>query len=116
DVVKVDQPGRGDYIRSAPPLVDEDSAAHRALNRGKRSITLNLKDPAGAGLLRALAGRFDVLVESFRPGVMDRLGIGYETLATGNDGLVYCAITGYGQDGPYRDLAGHDLNYLGYGR
>src|SRR5438309_2286148 len=107
--------GISPMLRKGPPKDQGRSlssirTSHRALNRGKRSITLNLKDPDGAGVLRALAGRFDVLVESFRPGVMDRLGIGYETLATGNDGLVYCAITGYGQDGPYRDLAGHDIN------
>jgi crotonobetainyl-CoA:carnitine CoA-transferase CaiB-like acyl-CoA transferase len=84
------------------------------VNRGKRSITLNLKAPDGPALLHRLAERADVLVESFRPGVMDRLGAGYESLAARNPALVYCAITGYGQDGPYRDLAGHDINYLGY--
>jgi len=115
DVVKVEEPGRGDYVRWAPPIVDGASAAHRALNRGKRSITLNLKHPRGAALLRRLAARADVLVESFRPGVMDRLGIGYSTLSAENPSLVYCAITGYGQDGPYRDMVGHDINYIGYG-
>jgi crotonobetainyl-CoA:carnitine CoA-transferase CaiB-like acyl-CoA transferase len=113
DVVKVEEPGRGDYIRWTPPLVDGESAGHRALNRGKRSMTLNLKDPAGVDLLRRLAGRFDVLVESFRPGVMDRLGIGPAALAEANPRLVYCAITGYGQDGPYRDAVGHDIDYIG---
>jgi crotonobetainyl-CoA:carnitine CoA-transferase CaiB-like acyl-CoA transferase len=115
EIVKVEEPGRGDYIRAVPPLVEGESAAHLALNRGKRSITLNLKDHAGAGLLRRLVQRADVLVESFRPGVMDRLGVGSEALMTENPRLVYCAITGYGQDGPYRDVAGHDINYLGYG-
>jgi crotonobetainyl-CoA:carnitine CoA-transferase CaiB-like acyl-CoA transferase len=114
-VVKVEQPGRGDYVRWTPPVVDGMSAAHRALNRGKRSITLNLKHPQGAALLTRLAAKADVLVESFRPGVMDRLGIGYSTLSAENPSLVYCAITGYGQDGPYRDVAGHDINYIGYG-
>src|SRR5467141_3847393 len=75
DVVKVEEPGKGDYIRWTPPMVGEESAAHRALNRGKRSITLNLKTPEGVGLLKRLAERFDVLVESFRPGVLDRLGV-----------------------------------------
>ena len=114
DVVKVEEPGRGDYIRWTPPLVDDVSAAHLALNRGKRSVTLNLKHPEGPVVLRRLAERFDVLVESFRPGVMDRLGVGREVLAAVNPGLVFCSITGYGQDGPYRSRAGHDLNYIGY--
>jgi crotonobetainyl-CoA:carnitine CoA-transferase CaiB-like acyl-CoA transferase len=115
DVVKVEEPGRGDYIRWSPPMIDGVSAAHRALNRGKRSITLNLKAPAGAEALRRLAGSADALVESFRPGVMDRLGVGYQALSAANPRLAYVAITGYGQDGPYRDLAGHDIDYIGYG-
>ena len=115
DVIKVEQPGRGDYIRWTPPLVDGESAAHRALNRGKRSITLNLKSPDGADLLRRLARTADVVVESFRPGVLGRLGVGYEALAGVNPGLVYCAISGYGQDGPYKNRVGHDINYVGYG-
>jgi alpha-methylacyl-CoA racemase len=115
DVVKVEEPGRGDYIRWTPPVVDGRSAGHMALNRGKRSITLNLKDPAGVDLLLRLADRADVVVESFRPGVLDRLGVGWEVLQEANGRLVYCAITGYGQDGPYRDRVGHDINYIGYG-
>ncbi len=114
DVVKVEEPGRGDYIRWTPPLVEGESTIHRALNRGKRSVTLNLKSPEGAGVLRRLAESADALVESFRPGVLDRLGVGYEALARTNPRLVYCAITGYGQDGPYRDRPGHDINYIGY--
>jgi len=113
-VIKVEEPGRGDYIRWSSPMVEGTSAAHRALNRGKRSITLDLKSSGGPDLLRRLVERSDVLVESFRPGVMDRMGVGHDTLASGNPRLVYCAITGYGQDGPYRDRAGHDINYLGY--
>src|SRR5919198_1235737 len=115
DVIKVEEPGRGDYIRSTPPLVGGESAAHRALNRGKRSVALNLKDEEGAALLLRLAERADVLVESFRPGVMARLGVGPEALRASNERLVYCAITGYGQDGPYRDRVGHDINYIGDG-
>lgn len=115
DVVKVEEPGRGDYIRASPPLVGGESAAHRALNRGKRSITLNLKAADGVAALRRLVEASDCLVESFRPGVMDRLGIGYEALARSNPRLVYVAITGYGQDGPYRDRVGHDIDYIGYG-
>jgi alpha-methylacyl-CoA racemase len=115
DVVKVEEPGRGDYLRWSPPMVDGVSAAHRALNRGKRSVTLDLKSERGPAVLARLAANADALVESFRPRVMDRLGVGYEALAGANPALVYVAITGYGQDGPYRDRPGHDLNYIGYG-
>jgi crotonobetainyl-CoA:carnitine CoA-transferase CaiB-like acyl-CoA transferase len=115
DVVKVEEPGRGDYIRWTPPMVGNESAAHRALNRGKRSITLDLKDERGLELLRRLVSRSDVLVESFRPRVMDRLGLGPDAARDLNPGLVYASITGYGQDGPYRDRPGHDINYVGYG-
>jgi crotonobetainyl-CoA:carnitine CoA-transferase CaiB-like acyl-CoA transferase len=114
DVVKVEEPGRGDYIRWTPPMVGEHGAIHQALNRGKRSITVDLRVAAGAQLLRRLVGGADVLIESFRPGVMARLGVGYEGLVEENPRLVYCALTGYGQDGPYRDRAGHDINYTGY--
>jgi crotonobetainyl-CoA:carnitine CoA-transferase CaiB-like acyl-CoA transferase len=114
DVIKVEEPGRGDYIRWMPPMHGGQGAMHRALNRGKRSVTLNLKSPEGVSVLRRLAGDADALVESFRPGVLDRLGVGYEALAAGNPRLVYAAITGYGQDGPYRDRVGHDINYTGY--
>jgi len=115
DVIKIEEPARGDYIRWMPPMVGEESAAHRALNRGKRSVTLNLKAPQGAALFERLVRTGDVLVESFRPGVLDRLGIGFEALSSVNPALVYCSITGYGQDGPYRDRVGHDINYIGYG-
>jgi crotonobetainyl-CoA:carnitine CoA-transferase CaiB-like acyl-CoA transferase len=114
DVLKVEEPGRGDYVRWMPPFRGEVSSGHLALNRGKRSMTLNLKDPRGVEVLVRLCESYDVLVESFRPGVMDRLGAGYEVLSARNPALVWCAITGYGQDGPYRDRAGHDANYLGY--
>jgi crotonobetainyl-CoA:carnitine CoA-transferase CaiB-like acyl-CoA transferase len=115
DVVKVEEPGRGDYLRWMVPTVDGEAAMHRALNRGKRSVVLDLKHPDGTAVLRRLAARSDVLVESFRPGVLDRLGLGHEALRREHPGLVTCAITGYGRDGPYRDRVGHDLNYLGYG-
>jgi crotonobetainyl-CoA:carnitine CoA-transferase CaiB-like acyl-CoA transferase len=114
DVVKVEEPGRGDYIRLTPPLVDGQGAAHRALNRGKRSVTLDLKAAGGAELLVRLAEKADALVESFRPGVLDRLGVGWDALSRQNPRLVYCALTGYGQDGPHRDRVGHDINYIGY--
>jgi alpha-methylacyl-CoA racemase len=118
EVLKVEDTGMGDYVRWSPPYYEgaEDSAKsalYLALNRGKRSIRLNLKDERGQEVLLRLAREYDVLIESFRPGVMDRLGVGYERLRAENPGLVYCAITGYGQDGPYRGRSGHDMNYLG---
>jgi alpha-methylacyl-CoA racemase len=120
DVLKVEDTGLGDYIRWAPPRYDgvEPSAASAlflSLNRGKRSMRLNLKVREGQQVLRRLAREHDVLLESFRPGVLDRLGVGYERLREENPGLVYCAITGYGQDGPDRERPGHDLNYLARG-
>lgn len=115
DVIKVEEPGRGDYVRWSPPMVGSMSAAHLVLNRNKRSVTLNLKKPEGPELLLKLVENAGVLIESFRPGVMDRLGVGYQRLAEVNPGLVYAAITGFGQDGPYRDRAGHDINYIAVG-
>lgn len=114
DVVKVEEPGKGDYIRWTPPIVGDLSSAHIALNRNKRSITLNLKADEGRDLFRRLVVEFDVVIESFRPGVMDRLGLGWGTLSAINPALVYCAISGYGQDGPRAHEAGHDANYIGY--
>jgi crotonobetainyl-CoA:carnitine CoA-transferase CaiB-like acyl-CoA transferase len=118
DVIKVEDTGMGDYIRFAPPHYEgaDQTAAGApflALNRGKRSIRLDLKSEPGKQVLRRLARTADVLLESFRPGVLDRLGVGYEQLRAENPRLVYCAITGYGQDGPNRDRSGHDMNYLG---
>lgn len=118
DVLKVEDTGLGDYIRWAPPFyegADESakSALFLALNRNKRSIRLDLKHPDGRDILLALVREHDVVLESFRPGVLDRLGAGYEAMRTANPRIVYCAITGYGQTGPLRDRAGHDMNYLG---
>jgi alpha-methylacyl-CoA racemase len=118
EVLKVEDTGMGDYVRWSPPYHEgaEDSAKsayYLALNRGKRSIRLNLKEERGREVLLRLAREYDVLLESFRPGVLDRLGVGYERLREENPRLVYCAISGYGQDGPYRDRSGHDMNYLG---
>ncbi len=120
DVLKVEDTGMGDYVRWSPPYLEgaEDSARSAlflALNRNKRSIRLDLKSDGGREVLLRLAREHDVLLESFRPGVLDRLGVGYERLKRENAGLVYCAITGYGQDGPKRDAAGHDQNYLALG-
>ncbi len=105
EVIKVEQPGVGDYARNTPALFE-------ATNRGKKSVEIDLKNPDGRAAFLRLADRADVVVESFRPGVMDRLGCGFEVLSARNPRLVYCAITGYGQTGPWRDLAGHDINYI----
>jgi crotonobetainyl-CoA:carnitine CoA-transferase CaiB-like acyl-CoA transferase len=117
DVIKVEDTGMGDYVRWAPPHYpgadpSAGGALFLSLNRGKRSIRIDLKTEAGRDVLLRLARDADVLVESFRPGVLDRLGVGWERLHAENPRLVYCAITGYGQDGPYRDRAGHDMDYL----
>ena len=112
DVVKVEDPRGGDYVRWMPPLAGQQSGYFHALNRNKRSATIDLRRPEGAAALRRLVRRFDVVVESFRPGVMDRLGIGWEALSGENPGVVLCSISGYGQDGPYRDRAGHDIDYV----
>lgn len=112
DVIKVEEPGRGDYNREFPPINVKESGSFLLLNRNKRSVTVNLKTEEGKAILRRLAARADILVEGFRPGVMDRLGVGYEALTKENPRLIYCAISGYGQDGPYAKTPGHDLNYM----
>lgn len=113
EVIKLERPGTGEDMRAYPPMVTEDSGVNFALlNRGKRSLALDLKDPAAVDRVKALIKDADVLVEQFRPGVMDRLGLGYETVKALNPALVYCSITGWGQDGPKAQLAAHDLNYM----
>jgi alpha-methylacyl-CoA racemase len=118
EVLKVEDTGVGDYIRWAPPYYEgaQDSAKSAlflSLNRNKRSIRIDLKQETGREVLLRLVREYDVVLESFRPGVLDRLGVGYERMREENPGLVYCAITGYGQTGPKRDASGHDMNYLG---
>jgi crotonobetainyl-CoA:carnitine CoA-transferase CaiB-like acyl-CoA transferase len=118
EVLKVEDTGMGDYIRWSPPYYEgaHDSARGAlflALNRNKRSIRLDLKSEGGREALLRLVGEYDVVLESFRPGVLDRLGVGYEQMKEANPGIVFCAISGYGQDGPKRDASGHDMNYLG---
>ena len=118
DVVKVEDTGMGDYVRWSPPYHDGADETARgalflALNRNKRSIRIDLKKATGREVLNDLVRSHDVLLESFRPGVLERLGAGYEQLRAINPGLIYCAITGYGQDGPLRGRSGHDMNYLG---
>lgn len=109
-VIKVEQPGSGDETRAwGPPFAASGLSAYfLCANRNKQSITLNLKHPEARAALRALAARADVLVENFKVGTMEALGLGYDTLATENPGLIYCAITGYGQDGPYAGRPGYD--------
>lgn len=110
-VIKVEEPGIGDYVRIFPPLADGVSWKYRWLNRGKESVGIDLKHPDGQQLARDLAAKADVLVEGYRPGVMERLGLSYDDVAKVNPRIIYCSITGYGQTGPYRDKVGHDFNY-----
>ena len=112
DVVKVEEPGTGDYMRWTPPLIDGQSALFNAVNRNKRSLTLNLKADVGRDLLMRLVEHADVLVEGNRPGVMERLGLAWDAIHARNPKLVMCSITGYGQTGPFALRAGHDLNYM----
>lgn len=114
DVLKIEDPGAGDYARTMGPVRHEVSQFFVAVNRGKRFLRLDLKDAAQREQLLTLVEGADVLVESFRPGVMARLGLGWEVLKARNPKLVMCAISGYGQDGPFAQLAGHDINYIGY--
>ena len=115
DVIKIEEPLLGDYSRDMPPYgFGGMGMYYLAVNRNKRSLTLNLKNERGRALFLELLQHADVLLESFRPGTLARLGLGYEQLKTRFPRLIYCAISGYGQDGPYTQRAGHDLNYAGY--
>ena len=114
EVIKIEEPGNGDYIRWRKPAIEGIGARHLTINRNKKSVELNLKTDEGKEIFKKLAAEADVILESFRPGVMDRLGLGYEEISKINEGIVYCSLTGYGQTGPYRDLPGHDVNYIGY--
>lgn len=113
-VIKVEERGRGDYARSIPPIKNTTSSLFLALNRNKRSITIDLTKKKGREVFLNLSKESDVIVESFRPGVVDKLGIGYKTVKKKNPKVVYCSISGYGQTGPYRNKAGHDLNSYSY--
>ena len=114
DVIKIEDPQVGDYARTLGTGQGGDSAYFRMINRNKRGLLLDLKKAAGVAVFMRLAETADVIVESFRPGVVDKLGVGYAAVAAVNPKIAYCSISGYGQDGPYKDLAGHDINYLGY--
>lgn len=112
DVVKVEEPGKGDYIRWWPPMIGRNSGFHIVLNRNKRSLTLNLKADEGRSVFKRLVKDSDVVLEGYRPGVMKKLGLDYESLKRINPRIVYCAITGYGTEGSRSGKAGHDINYL----
>jgi len=112
EVVHIESPSRPDLIRLFPPYTQGQSTAHRYLNRNKQSIALDLKDPETIQLIYQKISEFDIVVEQFRPGVMQRLGLDYATLAAIHPQLIYCSITGYGQTGVYKNKAGHDINYI----
>ena len=112
EVLKIERPG-GEDARHFPPLIDGESAIFGMLNRGKKGLTLDLKSDADRARLKPLLGRADILLEQFRPGVMARLGLGYDDVRAINPRLIYCSISGYGQGGPRAGEAGHDINYIG---
>lgn len=114
DVIKIEDTGAGDYARTLGAAPGQTAPVFSAINRNKRALRLDLKKPEGVAVFLRLARDADVVVESFRPGVVDRLGIGFAACKAINPRIVYCAISGYGQTGPYRQLAGHDVNYCGY--
>ncbi len=112
EVLRIESPTRMDLLRVLPPHDQGTSASHAYLNRNKRSLALDLKQAEAVEIVRALVKDYDIVLEQFRPGVMERLGLGYEALKAINPRLIYVSITGYGQTGPYKDRAGHDINYL----
>lgn len=114
EVIKIENPEGGDWFRHEKPALKGIGIRFLNLNRNKKSLTLNLKSPAGREIFLTLAKTAQVIVEGFRPGVVDRLGIGYAHIKEINPKIIYCSISGYGQDGPYRLMAGHDINYMGY--
>ncbi|TRZ64850.1 MAG: CoA transferase [Rhodocyclaceae bacterium] len=114
EVIKIEDTGAGDYARSMgfAGKPGEDSLFFKLLNRNKRSLRLDLKSARGVEVFLRLAGKADVIIEGFRPGVVDKLGIGYDVVKALNPRVVYCSISGYGQTGPWRERAGHDINYI----
>jgi crotonobetainyl-CoA:carnitine CoA-transferase CaiB-like acyl-CoA transferase len=113
EVIKIEEPQKGDYMRWVPPFIGEESALFLAVNRNKKSMTLNLKSPQGKKIFFKLIAQSDVVVESFRPGIMETLNIGYEKAREINPEIIYCSITAYGQNGPYKSKAAHDINVIG---
>ncbi|HEX5213494.1 MAG TPA: CoA transferase [Pseudolabrys sp.] len=112
EVTKIERPG-GEDARQFPPFIDGESAVFALLNRGKKGLALDLKSDADRARLKPLLERADILLEQFRPGVMARVGLGYDDVRAINPRLIYCSISGYGQSGPRADEAGHDINYIG---
>ncbi|SFC70002.1 CaiB/BaiF CoA-transferase family protein [Bacillus sp. UNCCL81] len=112
EVLRIESPFHPDLLQTSPPFDGDQSAAHQTINRSKKSITLDLKNEEATEIIYKLVKEYDIVIEQFRPGVLDKLGLGYEQLKKINSKLIYCSITGYGQSGPYRNRAGHDNNYL----
>ncbi len=112
EVIHIESPTRPDLVRLFPPYANGQATSHSYLNRNKQSVTLDLKDPASIAQVKEKISEYDIVVEQFRPGVMQRLGLDYQTLSEINPRLIYCSITGYGQSGTYKDKAGHDINYI----
>lgn len=111
EVLRIEAPDREDISRTMPPFADGTSTTHAFLNRSKKSVSIDLKDSKSQKIIKDLVLEYDVVIEQFRPGVMAKLGLDYATLSAVNPRLVYCSLTGYGQSGPYKDRAGHDINY-----
>lgn len=112
EVIHIESPTRPDLVRLMPPYSNGQAASHNYLNRNKQSVALDLRNPESIALLKSKISEYDIVVEQFRPGVMQRLGLDYESLTKIHPQLIYCSITGYGQTGHYKDRAGHDINYL----
>jgi len=112
EVIKIEEPKIGDPTRRSPPIVEGQSVPFAQVNRNKKSIAIDLKQAQGRDIFLKLASTADCVLEQFRPGVVDRLGIDYAAVAEGNPRIIYCSLTGFGQDGPHRERSGHDLNYL----
>ncbi len=112
DVLRIESPTRADMLKEMVPKFDQRSYAHLTINRNKRSLALDLKHPSSRAIVEKLVAETDIVVEQYRPGVMQRLGLDYASLKSYNDQLIYCSITGFGQSGPFKDRAGHDINYL----
>jgi len=115
EVIKIEQPGIGDYIRWIPPYMKKESGLFLAINRNKKSMTLNLKTTQGQEIFYRLVESADVIIEGYRPGIVKKLGVDYETVKALNPKVIYCSLSGYGQDGPYQNWVGHDINYIGIG-
>ncbi|MFF2876544.1 CaiB/BaiF CoA transferase family protein [Gottfriedia sp. NPDC057991] len=112
EILRIESPYHPDLLQTSPPFDGDQSAAHQTINRSKKSITLDLKSEEAIEIIYKLVKKYDIVIEQFRPGVMEKLGLGYEQLKKINSKIIYCSITGYGQTGPYRNRAGHDNNYL----